>query len=337
MTSYEVFGACLRSEIPLPELRRTHQRAPVARWTLRVGRASLPHADAELLGHDDVMHGVEVRLYRTSSGYRLTYDDTGTFEISRDGSEIVWFKGRNSWLGAVRLDILNRVLPVALHASGICCLHGSAVSVNGSAIAFLAPRGYGKSTLAIALTKLGGRVLTDDALALELGPPVMAWPGVHSVRLLDDAVRAVVGEGDSLRAVGAYPMRRRDLPLLPKDQPHITKQILGGLPEHTIMLDPVPLAAAYILTPVGPGATTIAERNSLPGVRAALSLVEHAKSGALLGKSESSVVFDRAVRVAQHVPVYRLEIARDLHRVGAVAEQLVEWHSSSPPAAVVNT
>jgi hypothetical protein len=329
MPTYSVFGGYLQSEIGLPELRVTRSNGVTGNWTIRVA-SSGPASSADLLGTDVVMPGVEVRLYRIPGGYRLSYDDTGSFEISRDGRDIAWSKGRNPWIEAARLDIINRVLPVALHASGKLCLHGSAVSLHGQGIAFLAPRCYGKSTLATAMMEIGARILTDDALPVQPAAPVIAWPGVHSVRLLDDAARAVVGDAGKLKAVGAYPMTRRDLHQLPADQPVVTKQILRGLPEERLMRDPVPVSAIYLLAPIRPngGQETAAARTPMPAVRAALSLVEHTKSGVLFGKSEAPVVFERAVRVAREVPVYELRIVRDLDRITQVAEQLSEWHPS---------
>jgi len=324
MPTYSIFGDRLHSEVTLPELRRVSTNG--ARWTLRV--ANIPPASdhADLLGIFEVMPGVNVRLYRLPGGYRLAYDDTGTFDISGDGREILWFQGPDPWVEGARLDIINRVLPLALHAAGFLCLHGSAVCVDQTAIAFLAPSAYGKSTLAVAMADIGARILTDDALAVELQSPVLARPGVHSVRLLDDSARALVGDADRLKAVKAAPLPRRDLRQLPPNEPFITKQMLRGLPAHKLMLKTVPLRAIYLLRPVrADGATVPVQRTALPAVRAALSLVEYAKSGVLLAKSEAAVLLDRAARVANNVPVYVLEVVRDLDRLPDVARRVAEW------------
>jgi hypothetical protein len=335
MPTYSIFGDSLRSEITLPELRRSRKHA---RWTLRIGVvAPSPTADgAELLGSENVMDGVDVRLYRVPNGYRLQYDDTGLFDISADGRDIVWSGNGNGHsdglLDAVRLDVINRVLPVALHAAGALCLHGSAVSLNGKAIAFLAPRGHGKSSLALALSQIGGRILTDDALPVEPGVPgrgkvAAARPGVHSVRLFDDTARVVLGDPQNWRRVGAYPLPRRDRHLQRADEPMITKQILRGIPLHKLMMRTVPLAAVYVLRPVRDDADrAVITRTTLPPVRAALALVEHAKSGALLGRSEAPRLLERAVVVARQVPVHVLEIVRDLSRIDEAARELAGWH-----------
>lgn len=325
MPRYAIFGDSLSSEIHLPELRAANGREP--RWTLRIARSPCQDECSELLGQTDVVPGVDVRLYRIPNGYRLTYDDTGSFDILRGGHDIVWFKGPSPWIDAARLDIINRVLPIALHAAGIFCLHASAVSIGQAGVAFLAPQHYGKSTLASALLERGARLLSDDVLPVTLAPGPMAWPGVHSVRLLDDAAAAVVGDADRLKAVDAYPMPRRDQQQLPADKPAITKQVLRGLPEHQLMCAPIPLAAVYVLAPAPAERAETVTRTRLSAVNAAMALVQHAKCGVLLAKSEARVLFDRAVAIARQVPVYELTVVRDLARVAAVSEQVARWHS----------
>lgn len=326
MPTYSIFGDRLHSDVTLPELRRVSTNG--ARWTLRVANTRLPPSSdpADLLGTYGVMPGVDVRFYRLPTGYRLAYDDTGTFDISGDGREILWFQGPDAFVEGARLDIVNRVLPLALHAGGFLCLHGSAVCVDEKAIAFLAPSAYGKSSLAVAMADIGARILTDDALAVELRSPVLARPGVHSVRLLDDTARALVGDADRLKAVKAAPLPRRDQRQLPANEPFVTKQLLRGLPARKLMFDAVPLSAIYLLRPVrAEGASAPAHRTALPAVRAALSLIEYAKSGVLLGKSEAAVLLDRASQVANRVPVYVLEVVRDLDRLPDVARQVAAW------------
>jgi serine kinase of HPr protein (carbohydrate metabolism regulator) len=72
---------------------------------------------------------------------------------------------------------------VALHLQGLLCLHGSGVGIDGSAVAFLANKGAGKSTLATALCAAGATLVTDDMLPVDPRSPVMAWPSMPAVRL----------------------------------------------------------------------------------------------------------------------------------------------------------
>jgi len=329
MPYYSVFGRCLRSVIAFPELRTSRDAEP--HWTLRTTGTPRASGSTELLGTDGAIAGAEVSLYKISGGYRLQYADTGSFDISPDGRDISWSPAAAFSLQATRLDVISQVLPLALYASGMFCLHGSAVALDGGAIGFLAPSFYGKSTLAMAMAGAGARILTDDALAVEPRAPVTASPGVHSVRLWDDAVRRIVGDHAGLKSIGAYQLQRRDgkaWPTEPFDGTRVTsKQILSRLPEHRLMLDPTALTALYVLAPTRARMNSPAARRTLlPAVRAAVSLVQHAKLGSLLGKSEAPVLFDRAVRVAGAVPIYELTFVRDLERIPEVVAQLTEWH-----------
>lgn len=333
MPHYSVFGRCLSSAIGFPELRVS--RDPEPRWTLRATDTPAALGSAELLGTDAAIPSAAVSLYKFAEGYRLQYSDIGTFDISSDGRFIDWSAPATCSLPAARLDIISQVLPLSLYASGMLCLHGSAVALEGAgAIGFLAPSFSGKSTLAMAMASaaVGARILTDDALAVEPSVPVTAWPGVHSVRLWDDAARRIVGDQTGLQSVGAYQLQRRDgkaWPTEPFQGTNVTsKQILSRLPEDKLMLESTTLKAIYLLAPAQAGANSPAARRTLlPAVRAALSLVQHTKLGALLGKSEAPVLFDRAVRVAAAVPVYELAIVRDLDRIPEVVTQLTDWHA----------
>jgi len=331
MYDYVVFGGCFRSEIAFPELRRARRGA--AAWTLRRSTESTALVGAELLGEEEVYERVSVRLYHSAAGYRLDYTDTGCFDISPTGSEIVWHPGHNPDIEAARIDVLGRVFATALHASGLSVLHASAVAIDGTAIAFLAPRVYGKSTLAMAMLDAGAQLVTDDILAVEPDVPVTAWPGVQSVRLWDDSADRIVGRA-RLKAVGTYPAPRRDGKGTGDAPTTLTKQVLGRLPQRMLTRGRVPLSAIYVILPVEAGDNVAAARRvPVSPVRAALAIVAHSKLGPLLGKAAAQVVFDRAVRVARAVPVYTLTIARDLACIGDVARHIAEWHRRASVAS----
>ena len=62
--------------------------------------------------------------------------------------------------------LLGPVLGIVLRLRGITCLHASAVSVGGKAIAFVGVEGAGKSTTAALFAQKGHAVLSDDIVAL---------------------------------------------------------------------------------------------------------------------------------------------------------------------------
>ena len=74
--------------------------------------------------------------------------------------------------------------------NGLLPLHASAVVVGGRVIAFTAPAGGGKSTLAAGLTSLGLPLFCDDTLVVNLADEsaVLCLPGHKRMKLWPDAV-----------------------------------------------------------------------------------------------------------------------------------------------------
>jgi hypothetical protein len=313
MPDYAIFGHCLRSAIAFPELRAIEEGTP--RWTLRVSRRCPRMRGARLLGTEDLGGGSEVHLYKCASGFRVAYEpESGAFDVSGDGHDIVWRWVPGASEEMVRLHVLGRVLATALHASGVFCLHGSGVALDGGAIAFLAPRFWGKSTLAMALVQAGARLLSDDTLAAQPDDaPLRLWPGVHGIRLWEDAAERVAGGP----TYGSGPLN--------------AKRFIRDLAESQLASRPERLAAIYLLSPTeANGSTPAACRTLLSPVTAAVSLVGQAKIGPLLGKTEAPVLLDRAVRVSRTVSVYRLAFARHFDRIPEVVAQIIDWHRNVP-------
>jgi hypothetical protein len=214
----------------------------------------------------------------------------------------------------VRADLLGGVFSVALHLQGLLCLHGSAVGIGGSAVAFLANKGGGKSTLATALCAAGATLITDDMLPVDPRGPVMAWPSMAAVRLLHDSA-------SHLRyATG-------------RTHPVTNKYHVSELPPDQVEMRRLPLSAVYELAPVpaGPDIPPV-ERIRARGTAGVGTLLRHHRAGTAIGGSESMNLFIRASDIVRTVPVYRLQVARDFSRLPEVVEQLRAWHSAAGTA-----
>jgi len=308
MTAYAVFGGVLHSDLEFPELREAGAGAPD--WTLRTAAAPRPGADGTLLGEEDFpMYGSSLRLWRIPSGFRMEYSDTGTFDVAADGRNIVWYPGDDSPLELVRMDVVGRVLATALHASGAIALHASAVAVGEVGIGFLAPKFHGKSTLALALTYAGARLITDDTLGVVPGDPAICIPGVHAVRLRSESA--------------AHFPRTRGAP-----SPDEGGRVVDELPDDKLMTRQVPLAALYLLSPVSrESAAAAGRREAMPAIPGTLAVLGFAKMGSLFREAEAAANFERAAAVTRTVPVYRLDIVRDLGRIDEVARTIIGWHA----------
>jgi hypothetical protein len=309
MQSYRIFGGGLHSDVELPDLPLDASAHP--RWV--VSRVShLPASAASvLLGQEQVEDGVQVSLASVPWGLRLTFDDTGSFDISGDGSRIAWAPPPVPNMEAVRKDILGRVFAVALDQAGIIALHGSAVAIGDAAIAFLAPKFHGKSTTATALVNAGGRLLADDIVAVSPEDEPMVLPSVPVVQLWHDAAEQVVGSARAAAEVSS-----------PK---------LQVAWEHSSRNAPTPvrLAALYLLVPMESTTGSAVRRDRVNGVEAAVALLGQAKVGALLGLERRMALLERLAVLSDRVPVFRLSVPRDFNRIGELTTSLMSWHAAS--------
>jgi hypothetical protein len=307
---YAVYGAGLGSDLEFPELREDAE-VPL-KWRFSTSAALPPMAAAEELGTECIYGDVHARLFRHAAGHRITVDDTGSFDLDAAGRQVTWEERTASWPDFVRAHLIGRVLATSMYHDGWLPLHGSAVACRDGVVAFLAPKGFGKSSLALALTGHGARLVTDDTLPVEppgsAGGPPYAWPGVHSLRL----------RADSMTALGA---------VASSHETREGKVLLTDVPEERRASVALPLRAIYLLDPALPdGASGLPERVALPPTLAAISTVAHVKIGRMLGAGAAAPMLARAAAIVGQVPVSRLCVPRDLALLPGVAKAIIGWH-----------
>lgn len=310
MHHYSLFGGTLRSELPMPDFAPCD--AAPATWTFRRNGTHRAPLACELLGSASTP-GCAVALLRTDAGMRLRHRCSGQYDIVAGGSEIFWHPARNPLPEYPQADLIARVMPIALHASGGFCLHGSAVAMGGAGVGFVADSGVGKSTLAVAMTNAGAPMVSDDILTIDAARGGCTLrPGFAKPRLRRDSARALLRDEQSF-SVHA-------------DGKHVIDDLAD---ECLVVHESVPLSAVYVLRPVRPeGEPPAAHRIALSPSAAAIALIRYSKAGMLLGGSEAGIVLHRAAAIAARVPVYELHLVRDLARLDEVVGQLFEWHAA---------
>jgi hypothetical protein len=318
MQDYYAFGGCFRSELEFPDLSACPSSRAPDRFVV-VSDGTIEEA-GELQGAREVEPGWTLRLLRIRGGWRLEYEATGAYEILDEGRRIVWHRGSDRRDEVVRAVILGPVMALALHEAGTLCLHGSAIAVAGKGIGFLAPKGYGKSTLAVALAAAGARLLSDDLVAIRSAGTPKMLPGVHSVRMRNDVTALMADEFPGAHVRDGW------------------KNTLTNLPEDRLCWETVPLDALYLLEPVSDtGRDGGAERARLGSMDAALALVRHTKlTDDLVGHGEVGVMLRWIGELVGHVPVYRLEIPRSLERLPSVASRILAWHGDADGAEPID-
>jgi len=310
MPTYRVFGLTLDSELDFPGLPAAAGDEAGELLHVRHGRLAERMERAQLIGTDPEPP-CDLRLTRHDAGFRLEHKCTGQFELQHASSTIVCEVHDATEHDALRLDVLGRMLPLAVHARGHLCLHASAVVIEKQAIALVAPKGVGKSTLAMALVESGAQLLTDDALAITLAHGALAMPGVARLRLRDDAVTSVVNVS-----------RDRHLAF-------DGKLVVEPNADREIARQPAALAAIYVLAPAAGDRAQPVLRERLADRDALPLLMGHGKLGMLLGADEGFAVLERTIALLQRVPVYRLSVARELARVHEVADTIAQWHPTA--------
>ena len=317
MRDHLVFGGVLRSPLAWPELRESPAPAGVPDWTLTIGaRQPLPDG-ATLLGEHRYAGDVRVRLWSSRDGWRIETSDVGDFDIA-DAGALTWRRLAGAREDLARFDLLGRVLPLALHRSGGVCLHGSAVSLDAGAVVLLGAKGRGKSTTALALAQGGGGLLTDDVAVLQpTGGGMAVRPGVHAVRLWEDATRRLGTE-----RWGAPGSIGRKL-------------VVENVPDTLRATAAVPLAAIYLLDDGAPPPSLVAARRLLPPTEAVRRLLGQVTAGALLGGAEQGVLLHRLAATVGAAPVYALSVDRDFSRLDELARRIAAWSSASDRATPV--
>jgi len=309
MYRYSVFGGILESSFIFPELLPAAPAPSVASWTVTRRDAPEPLSHSRLVGKDDATPDLPLRLIEADDRYRLDYGSLGVYDVMRDGGGITWSPGEHDCVNCARQCILGRVLALAIRTTGGFCLHASCVALAGGAVAFLAPKGTGKSTLASALVGHGATLVTDDMLRVQVTSPPLVYTGVQRLRLRSDSAAAAAELG-----ITSHPAT---------DGKHIT-EIQGTI---SAVSPSFPLAAIYVLRPLDRTDSQSPFRKPLAGAEALIPLVSNTMLASLVAGSSPDMLMN-AAKLASRVAVYELWIPRNYARLADAAESLMNWHDA---------
>jgi hypothetical protein len=226
----------------------------------------------------------------------------------QSGNEIILDPFPNVEQRVIRLALLGVVMSVLLNQRGILVLHASAVSLNGTAMAFLGHKEAGKSTLAATLYARGYQLVADDVVAVDISgaKAPMILPAFPQLKLWPEAVAAAVGD-----VLEAWP------------QLHSQVEKRGRLVNGRFVRQPVAVGHLYVLEQ---GASL--EIQPLRPQEAMMQLISYS-SMARFGRQALAINDDRhffqCARLARHSQVYYLKRPLGFDLLPAIA-QLVDSH-----------
>jgi hypothetical protein len=296
MFSYLAYGLHLVSELELPELLPYAEETPAADVTiLRKNLSPLP-LEVENPG---------LWISFLEEGIRLDWVEVGAFFV-REGREIIVSPHAGVSEEIVRLPLLGVVLGILLHQRGQLTLHASAVSVRGTAVAFVGEKGAGKSTMAAAMQRRGHALLTDDVLAVD--PEThRVEPAYPQLKLRGDAAEALQTDESGL------------VRLAPDLEKYALRQVSFERASR-------PLRAVFVL---GEGRSI--QCRPLDEMDAFLTLMEQGYASRFLGTDGTPPTdFQHYAALAAAIPVVQLQRPRDLHQLSTVCE-VVERHLETHP------
>jgi hypothetical protein len=198
---YHAFGMTIRSRLPLPAA----EVPPLAQPDVEIVDGLTPAVLPEAVTRESWFHAAPGLLL-------LTIEGVARYLVAA-GRRITIHRRADVTDDEVRVFLLGSALGALLQQRRVLVLHGSAVEVGGEAVAFLGPRGVGKSTLATALWRRGCPVVTDDLCVITRGPtgrPVIA-AGLLRTKLAADALEHLGIAAASLPLVDPT-LKKRALP-----------------------------------------------------------------------------------------------------------------------------
>jgi hypothetical protein len=203
---------------------------------------------------------------------------------------------------ALRTNFIGTIQALLWHQRGYLPLHGSAVLVDGRAIAVAGPTTAGKSVTAAALTRRGFPLVADDFTVIDWQPesPVVL-PAYQKLRLLRDAC-------DELDLLGAA---------VADAHPSEEKYVLAteAAPSNAA----VPITDIFILAERG-SAFNADRLGAVQAVQHLLTSVHMLEAAYALGLQKQ--VFTAINTIASRIRLWRIVVPDGLDRTGETAESI---------------
>jgi hypothetical protein len=240
---YRHYGLTVEANVALPGLPSTEAGSPDVHVEVTRARER-PHVDCSWAAINS-LPGAWRAPAGTGSRLRLQFDGVegawGDFLIDDRGENVQLTLDETSDLDDACELLISSVFSCVLSQRGLTCLHASVVAIDDRAVALVGAKGAGKSTLALALARRGGRLISDDVAALSVHDGT-CWvaTGRPALRMRPDSAASLGAGFTALRPVWATAP-----PSLDKRYYEATGSVRGSSPTR------LPLAGVFVLAPRG--------------------------------------------------------------------------------------
>jgi hypothetical protein len=225
--------------------------------------------------------------------------------LVRDGRDIRFAAASGATVAAIQTAVLSFVAGVILHQRSVLPLHASCVEFEGKVVAVAGLSGRGKSTLAAALIRHGGTLISDDiAVVRWLREAPHVEPGTTGLRLWPDAADAAGYAGESW--VPARPGHAKRIYLAPAGsrQPRRLDALLRlGVEDGSRE----------------PGVRRLSGLSAILPLR---SVIYRANLGTRLGRQ--AALFADLSRLSDHVPIFELRRPWAFSHLGVAVDMVRE-------------
>lgn len=251
----------------------------------------------------------------TVAGEQLAFQlpQIGRYAVTA-GREITITPGQGVAASDLRLFLLGSAWGAVGYQRGWFPLHASVVQMGDGAVAFCAPAGGGKSSLAAWLVKQGYALLSDDLCRLDVNAnaPPQIWPAMRRFKLWRDALVALEWQ--------TQPLIRDQLRV---DKFHLLDPAGPRVADEATQT--VPLQAIYLLAW---GELAIAPLRGLQAVRALIAAATY-RPEFVSALGQTATHWQQAIALVNQVPIFQLQRPRDwamMPTVGALLKAQVQAH-----------
>ena len=253
---------------------------------------------------------VIAEFYRITGGYLLRFPGEVDFEIfpgtepgaAPDTTIVRRIPAPQADVGHLDSLYHNAVLPILGNYRGGLFLHGSAVTINGAAVAFLGLSRSGKTTLAAAMAKRGHALLTEDVIELEVSSSgFQLQPKPTGLRLFSDSAAFLMGED-------------------PVDERANIKRSVSPAAGFAVATAPAPLSSIYFLGQDRVAPLSIRHVGPSDALK---EMLNHAFILDVEDKPRLKAHFGRMADLSEKIPCFALDYPRRYTELDAVLDAIV--------------